>query len=281
MRVFLRRAMALLLLGFAACGARPDPGASTAVTRIVSLSPALTDCVVYLGAADRLVGISASCAAALAGCDSTTIVGEEYEPDTGAILALAPHLVLVSTRMDETTRRSLESAGTKVAALPEPASLQEVSNNILAVGALVGDPAGAAAKAHEWQVEISGLLRHFGDTTLRRPRAFLLVHAPGPWTTGPRTCMGEIAEGLGLENTYEGGYQLVTTSAAAAREPELILSLCGEEGRTPGIELQGMCSPRPRIIEVESWRELRISGPSLLAAIRRLREKPELSEVLP
>lgn len=79
----------------AACGdAAPvrDQSRGTGAARIVSLSPAMTECVAELGLADRLVGRTPWCQACPA---DVPVVGTLLDVDAEAMVRAAPNLVLV------------------------------------------------------------------------------------------------------------------------------------------------------------------------------------------
>jgi ABC-type hemin transport system substrate-binding protein len=96
----LRRACAavasvVLAAAGASCGdATParDQSRATGAARIVSLSPAITECVAELGLADRLVGRTPWCQACPA---DVPVVGTLLDVDAEAMVRAAPNLVLV------------------------------------------------------------------------------------------------------------------------------------------------------------------------------------------
>ncbi len=94
--------------------------------RVVSLVPSMTDSLYELGAAEAIVGVTDFCPAPPADIKPPAIVGGTKSPDTDAIVALEPDLVIAN--QEENARRAveaLEEAGLKVW-LTFPRSVEDV-----------------------------------------------------------------------------------------------------------------------------------------------------------
>jgi ABC-type Fe3+-hydroxamate transport system substrate-binding protein len=83
--------------------------------RAVSLVPSLTEAIFALGAGERLVGVTKYCVEPAGIVDGITRVGGTKNPDVGAIVALAPDLVVASAEENrEEDVAALRAAGIDV-----------------------------------------------------------------------------------------------------------------------------------------------------------------------
>lgn len=166
------RALLLLLLLCLAAGcekaAAPEADSRWPVTvrevsiaaqprRVITLSPAATETVIQLGYAGRLVGISDYCEppeplGGLGRC------GTALMPDTEAMLALSPDLVIASTTLPKETLEALAGAGVPVLVVRRAESLDRIIENVRAVAtAMQGEEQGSL---------VAEQVRYFADATL-------------------------------------------------------------------------------------------------------------------
>ncbi|MBQ4101210.1 MAG: ABC transporter substrate-binding protein, partial [Oscillospiraceae bacterium] len=98
-------------------------------TKIVSLSPAVTEILYDIGLASKLVAKSDNCTYPDSS-SAITAVGTYLEPDTDKIIELSANLVITPSALSKSDMAKLNTAGIKVLTLKNPQSLADVSKNI-------------------------------------------------------------------------------------------------------------------------------------------------------
>lgn len=173
--------------------------------RIVSLVPSLSEALVDLGLADRLVGVTEYCVHPPHAFDGLPRLGGTKDADAEAIVEVAPDLV-IANREENTPRavRHLADAGIDVwvtyprtvregvALLTDLATLGASEERVEAVVA----PAWAALERAEARGRVSG-----ADAAVR-PRVFCPIWRD-PWMTiGRDTYIHDMLELCGSENVF-------------------------------------------------------------------------------
>jgi iron complex transport system substrate-binding protein len=244
--------------------------------RIVSLVPSVTDAIVALGAADRLVARTRyDLDPALAGLPS---LGGGLDPSIEGIVALRPDLVIAwNARDDRVLVPRLRAAGIAV-------YVAEIQDTTAVFGTLerIGAMVGAVDRADS----VAGALR---DTfaavaadvpAAPRPTALYLIAEDPPRTAGPGTFIGQaigIAGALPAFPEISEDWPTVALEAVMARDPDVIVLPVGAAlpardalARRPG--WRDLPAVREgRIVEIEADLLAR-PGPDLGRAARVLRE---------
>ena len=106
--------------------------------RVVSLSPSITQTILYLGGNGRLVAVTPFCEAP----ENIARVSGGILADPEAVLGFAPDLVLCTAMTPETTRRQLSAMGLRVE-LIDTQSLEAIRSETARVAVLLGVAAPA------------------------------------------------------------------------------------------------------------------------------------------
>ena len=114
-----------------------------APTRIVSLSPNITETLFALGLGDEVVGRTEYCDYPAATASIPT-VGDLFSPSIEMILSLEPSVVIISSLGQAQTIDALEQGGVKVAFINEAESIEGTYRIIDQVAALTGTQKEAA-----------------------------------------------------------------------------------------------------------------------------------------
>ncbi|MBN2171241.1 MAG: ABC transporter substrate-binding protein [Candidatus Krumholzibacteriota bacterium] len=190
--------------------------------RLVSLVPSLTETVVELGAAGRLVGRTRFCihpADVLAGVPA---VGGPRDPDLEAVAGLRPDLVLACLEENRAMDlAALEAAGVPVHAV-HPRRLDDVDALLADYGRLLG--AGEAAAA--FRADLAAARREAAAPRRAAPRRAATLVWKDPWlAAGGGTYIDAVMAELGLVNVYgdHEGYGQTTLVELAGRRPALVL----------------------------------------------------------
>jgi ABC-type Fe3+-hydroxamate transport system substrate-binding protein len=186
--------------------------------RIVSLVPSLSELVWWLGAGDRLVGRTRFCVQPPELASIAVDVGGTKDPDTRAILALAPDLVLANR---EENRRedvdALRAYGLRVL-VTDPASVKAAMQMTLQLGVVLG----CEDRARELYSEVASVVAAAPEPAVR---VFVPI-----WRT-PLMAMGgdcygsdvlRLAGGINVLGDRER-YPEVTMDEVRAASPDLVL----------------------------------------------------------
>jgi iron complex transport system substrate-binding protein len=251
----------------------------SAPQRIVSLVSAATETVAELGARELLVGVSPYCSRYVDGL-AAPVVGDYVRADVGALRAIAPDLVLLTSGVQLPLARRCAAAGLPAYVLPVPSSRFGILENIVAVGALIGRTAAARALADRMAAGLEALR---AAPRAARPRIYAeLWFGRHPRTTGGRTFVHDLIEVAGGDNVFGAlpqGYLPLDLPAAAAARPDVLLLfsepefpvdaelLVAERGWALATDVRTIVST------VDRGRNLIHDGPSFIETARWLGER--------
>ena len=207
-----------------ACAPQDSPGIRTepSARRIVSLVPSVTDWIVALGVADRLVGRTRYDTAAI--LREIPSVGGMLDPSIELLVSLAPDLVLVGTGTEAAaTRASLRRLGVRT----HPVAVEtigDVHGTLTELGRLL-DVAPPAAVLQRRVAEALAVTRGaYADRV--RVRVLYVVWASPPITAGAGTFIDELITIAGGENVFRdapAAWPPVTYETIVARDPDIIV----------------------------------------------------------
>jgi len=216
-----RRILTLRLLLTLALLAVPVPTPALP-RRIVALAPSAAEILFALGAAPRVVGVSDFARDLPLAAGKTRLGG--FAPDLERVVALAPDLVVVSKDgTDRAAWEKLTSMGFNVL-VTGGASLDGVLDDVMKVGAAIGEPGKAEALAGSLKGRIAAAVArgraHRGTT------AVVLVWPDPPVVAGRATFVGDVLERAGFTNVVPasaGDWPRVSLETLAAWNPDLVV----------------------------------------------------------
>lgn len=193
-----------------------------AASRIVSLSPALTEALFAVGCGDRLVlrdGWSDFPVAARA-----VVSVQGFAPSAEAILAVRPDLVL-TTFPPAALRSALDAAGVPWLGW-SPVTLDHVAGMMADIGRACGAPGPGADLAATFRTRLAAIERTVAGRP--RPRVFYEMDAGGgrPFTVSRLAFGHAVLTAAGGENAFASAdvpWFQVSTEAVLAADPDLIL----------------------------------------------------------
>jgi ABC-type Fe3+-hydroxamate transport system substrate-binding protein len=198
------------------CVARPE--------RIVCLVPSLTETLFALGAGARVVGVTRYCEEPAAAVAAVPKIGGTKNPDLGAIVALAPDLVVMNA--EENRREDFEAlAG---AGLPvfvtEPKTIMDGVRGIARLGRLAGCADAGRALAADQEARVRATLAAIGGA---RPVPYFCPIWRKPWMAfNADTYAHDMLRAAGGANVCADGavrYPTVTLEEIAVTAPEVVL----------------------------------------------------------
>lgn len=193
------------------------------IDRVVSLAPNLTEIVFALGVGDRLVGNTTYCDYPLE-AKSVTKVGDTLHPSIERIIALKPHLVLVSTASQlEAFTRQLDNHNIAVY-VTNPKSLDEVFNSMKNLGEILGEPARAETVVAELQRRADKV--ETATKQVKPVRVFYQVSGEPLYTIGRDAYLTDLvrrAGGVSVTADVPSAFPRYSDEAALAAQPEAII----------------------------------------------------------
>jgi iron complex transport system substrate-binding protein len=201
--------------------------------RVVTLAPSLTDLLVAMGLADRIVGVTLPDRAP----EVATLprMGGFVDPNPEAILWLRPDLVLWAyhdkgliplQRLAELSRASPRPF--PILALPA-----ESVADALAAPRIVGEAMGEAEAGRALQASMTAGVERFRERARRLPRRrVLFVVGREPFVVaGPGSFLDELLHMAGCENVVAQGprWPVYSLERAVADAPELVIDAALEE----------------------------------------------------
>ncbi|KDE59033.1 hypothetical protein EL22_00680 [Halostagnicola sp. A56] len=236
---------------------------------VVALQPSDAQTMFEIGAEDRLTGMPDTPATAdLEMGDRTAVMNAEYEVRYEQLVALDPDLVLVANATLDEDIAKLRETGLDIYVFGEGNSIEDVQENVLTTGELVGECDGAVQTV-EWMDERIDLLENAtADDAEDRPLAFYDMRKG--YTTGTNSFQHEVLTTAGVENIAERvGLEIswgeIDPERIVAEDPDWIIHPTGSEDEYPftsgventtayaegnvmAVDDNAMSQPAPRVV---------------------------------
>lgn len=164
-------------------------------SRIVSLTPSITETLFLLGVGDRIVGVSRFCFKPEEAL-SKVKVGDYVKVDYRILKSLKPDLILCSTGVQLELVRELYSRGYPVYPIPLPTTVHDIISLVVSVGRLVGRDVEAYELASKLNLKLSSLKFR------KRVRGYYEVDLGGPITVGKFSYITNSLYLLGVDHVY-------------------------------------------------------------------------------
>jgi iron complex transport system substrate-binding protein len=194
--------------------------------RIVSIGPSCTEILYALGLGNKVIGVDRY-------SDyppeviSKQKISNWWTPDPEEVAALNPDLVLYSVGSMATVE-ALEKAGLTVVAL-KPTTINDIFKNIKLIGFITGKSKEAESLVSSLSKRIDEIKSKTSNITIR-PKVYMEIYYPPPWTFGPGSWVHQIIELAGGINIFSDApvkYVKTTDEEVIARNPNVIISLLG------------------------------------------------------
>ncbi len=194
--------------------------------RIVSLVPSWTETLFALGVGERMVGVTRFCVAPAREVAALARIGGTKNPDLGAIMKLAPDLVIANA--EENRREDIDRLRENGVAVfvTYPRTVPGVVESILRLGSVLGAEPAAAALTREIVMAVSEIEASLGVWMKLRLRVFCAVWK-NPWMTfNADTYAHDVLRMLGFKNIFAAAgerYPRVTLEQALEGRPDIVL----------------------------------------------------------
>lgn len=190
--------------------------------RMISMLPSNTETVCALGACDKLLAVDKYSDYPAAVVKLQT-VGDAFNPNIEAMVALKPDLVLISNyaKLPE----QLIQAGITVVAV-NPETYDEVFTKTFLLGKLLNREAQAKALVTKMKSDVARV-EILTKNAVRQPTAYFEVD-PTPYSIGPNSFMGVLLTKAGARNIIPasmGNFPKVDPEFIVKANPQLMLGL--------------------------------------------------------
>jgi len=205
--------------------------------RIVSISPAITETVAALGRLDALVGRTTFCDYP-AGVSAVADIGELYEPNIEAIIALEPDVILLSAHTNPSVPQALRDAGMKVIRIYGDESFDGAYEMVRTVAEILDTSAQAETLVSNMQAKIADIESKVKDLPAKTVYYCVSAGEFGDYTATGDTyvdAMLEKAGGINIAKDATGwAYSL---EQLIEKDPEVIIAseLAGYKALLPNM----------------------------------------------
>lgn len=204
-------------------------------SRIVSLSPSLTETLFTLGLGDNVVGVTKYCLYP-AEAQTRAVVGNLYDHNYELIMQLKPDVVVLNGDQAQ-ARAQFEHLGINVLVL-ENRNIEEVFSMIMELGRAFRKEAEALLLVDEMRQKLDRCQTL--TASLPKVRALLCVgrsmgtnSVTQAYAAAPHTYAGTLLEYAVGVNVYDGqaAYPILTAEALIRLNPDVIIELVPEVGQ--------------------------------------------------
>ena len=205
---------------------------------IVSLSPSMTEQLFAVGAADQVVGRDDASLYPEEALEVESIGSLYGDLPAETILALEPDLVLTAEIISSETVTALQDLGLQVYWQQNPATFEDLFENIKDIAALTGNQDMVEAVVEDLEARVAAVEEAVSDAETT-PSVFYELDGTdpsNPWTAGSGTFIDYIMTMAGSANAaseLQGDYAQMSAEALIAADPDFILLGDALYGTTP------------------------------------------------
>jgi len=251
--------------------ARPLPLGRDA-RRIVSLAPSCTDCLLALGAADRLVGVDDHSEAAEL---RVARIGGFKDHDLARVVDLAPDLV-VAASLHAVARAPALAARSIPVFVMHPRTVDGVVDGMARLASVIGIAREAAARVRACRERVAAVVRRT-ISARRRPLTYVEL-SPDGRTGGPQSFVDDLvakAGGVNAGGVARVEWPVLRADEVARLDPDAIVVAAWPGSATP----EGLAAREgwDRIAAVKAGRVwslpaslVKRPGPGLIDGLERL-----------
>ena len=244
--------------------------------RIVSLAPSITETLFFIGAGDKLVGVTQWADYPPQVEKITKVGGYGKYANIEIIASLKPDLILADS-MSLSILDKLEEIAPVV--IVNPTSIDDIYRKIELIGKIVNRESEAKAVVEFMKAKVSEVQNRVKDRPKVKVFIYLSPGQSGIWTAGSGTFMDEAISLAGGENTFHDvqGWKEVSIEDILARNPDVIImssmggyadpnTICG----TPLEKINAVKNGRVYVLTQEEDNMLSRPGPRIVYGIESL-----------
>lgn len=193
--------------------------------KIVSLSPAITEILYFIGAGSRVVGVTRYCDFPEEAKKKERI-GGIIDIDLEKILGIQPDIVFATRGNPLETIKRLETLGIKVFAIDTGERIEDIFEAMRKISSVTGDFQKCAGKISEFENRVKRIQKKTEGVKLK-PKVFLKLGSKGLWTAGRRTFVNDLILKSGCKNIadFKDGWFEINSETLIMKNPDIIIIL--------------------------------------------------------
>jgi|GEM_PF-3958312 len=193
------------------------------LTRIVSLSPAITAMLGELGQAHRLVGVTRYCEVPTELRQAVSVVGGAVDPEVESILGLQPDMVIASSLLPENIEERFKALEIPVKRFRQDC-LQNILDQVIWLGQHTGNSELAQAEVQRARDQMSNAL--MGNSHEHMGSGLLVFSETMELVAGGDTYASEVMQLAGLDNAatpLQQSWPVISQEWLLDQDPDWIL----------------------------------------------------------
>ena len=209
-----------------------------APTRVVSISPAITEAVAALAGIEALVGRTTYCDYP-EGIAAVEEIGDLYSPNVEAVIALEPDVVLLSAHTNPDVAEAMRSAGLKVIRIYDEYEFEGGYKTVEAVGKILGMDGKAADMVADMKATVAATAAKIKDLPVKTVYYMSSAGEYGDYAATGDTYVGAMLEHAGGINVAKDGVAWAfSLEALLEADPEVIITstMSGYKALLPEME---------------------------------------------
>ncbi len=196
-------------------------GYAQEVNRIISLAPSVTKNIYLLNAQSKLVGCTSYCIEGTE--DGKEIVGSAVNVNLEKVILLQPDLVLTMTLTKPQDVEAMKRLGIKVIVIQTPKTFEEICEQTLMIGKLIGSEETAFKVVQETKQTVDELKQRCLQIT-SKSKIFFQIGANPIFTVLENTFMDDYILFCNGENIANGMTKgTMTRESVLVRNPDVII----------------------------------------------------------
>ena len=189
--------------------------------RIVSLAPSITETLYFIGALDKVVGVTKFDDFPPEVQKGRAVIGDFSNPNLEVIASLKPDLI-IGTSMHLKYLDKLQQIAPVI--IVDPKNMSEIYEWIIKLGKVVNREKEAEGVVNYMKAIVESVQAKVANSS--RPKVFYLVgYWNGYWTAGRGTFMDSLISIAGGENIFHDieGWKTVSAEDIVARNPDIVI----------------------------------------------------------
>lgn len=196
-------------------------GFSKNIKKVISLAPSITENIYLLGAKDKLVGCTSYCSRAIA--DGKEIIGTTINVNVEKIFALQPDFVLTMLMTKQQDVEAMKNLGLNVVVIPTPKSFDEICEQTIYIGKLIGNEESAQKVIRETKQTVNDIKQKSAQYPTKK-KIFFQIGASPIFTVLQKTFMDDYILMTNGENIANGMTKgTMTRESVLVKNPDVII----------------------------------------------------------
>ncbi len=196
--------------------------------KIISMAPSVTETLVNLGLADKLVAVD-KYSVGIEGIPENLPTYDIMAPDTESIAALTPDIIFatgMSKADGDDPFKPVTDLGVLMTYIPSSSSIEGIKEDIMFVGEVTSTKEKAEEIVANMDKEISDIVAKIGENKCNKNVYFEIGAAPYMYSFGNGVFLNEIIELLGAKNVLveQEGWVSVSEEWILEKNPDIIFT---------------------------------------------------------